>query len=64
MSNAGIPLRVIQEISGHRDLEQLQIYLEVETSQVSGAMATLSILTPVSIYCSINDASRKSETDV
>jgi len=47
MSNAGIPLRIIQEISGHRNLEQLQIYLEVETSQVRGAMATLSILTPV-----------------
>ncbi|MBD0390412.1 MAG: tyrosine-type recombinase/integrase, partial [Nostoc sp. C3-bin3] len=29
MSNAGIPLRVIQEISGHRNLEQLQRYLEV-----------------------------------
>gem|GEM_PF-2891663 len=39
MSNAGIPLRVIQEISGHRNLEQLQNYLEVETSQVRGAMA-------------------------
>ncbi|WP_338022550.1 hypothetical protein [Argonema antarcticum] len=24
MSNAGIPLRVIQELSGHRNLEQLQ----------------------------------------
>lgn len=64
MSNAGIPLRVIQEISGHRDLEQLQIYLEVETSQVRGAIATLSMLTPVGIYCSTNDASRKVETDV
>ncbi|MEG3960295.1 tyrosine-type recombinase/integrase [Microcoleus sp. herbarium2] len=29
MSNAGIPLRIIQEISGHRNLEQLQKYLEV-----------------------------------
>ncbi|MHC5720678.1 MAG: tyrosine-type recombinase/integrase, partial [Nostoc sp.] len=29
MSNASIPLRVIQEISGHRNLEQLQRYLEV-----------------------------------
>lgn len=47
MSNAGIPLRIIQEISGHRNLEQLQIYLEVETSQVQGAIATLSMLTPV-----------------
>jgi integrase/recombinase XerD len=46
MSNAGIPLRVIQEISGHRSLEQLQNYLEVETSQVKGAIAALSMLTP------------------
>nr|WP_155752263.1 site-specific integrase [Scytonema sp. UIC 10036] len=47
MSNAGIPLRVIQEISGHRNLEQLQKYLEVEESQVRGAIAALSMLTPV-----------------
>jgi hypothetical protein len=26
MSNAGIPLRIIQEISGHSNLEQLQHY--------------------------------------
>jgi len=47
MSNAGIPLRVIQEISGHRNLEQLQKYLEVEPDQVRGAIAALSMLTPV-----------------
>ena len=47
MSNAGIPLRVIQEVSGHRNLEQLQKYLEVEPSQVRGAIASLSMLTPV-----------------
>jgi len=47
MSNAGIPLRIIQEISGHRNLEQLQKYLEVEQSQVRGAIASLSMLTPV-----------------
>ena len=28
MSNAGIPLRVIQEISGHRTLDELYKYLE------------------------------------
>jgi len=44
MSNAGIPLRVIQEISGHRNLEQLQRYLEVEPDQVRGAIASLSML--------------------
>jgi len=44
MSNAGIPLRVIQEISGHRNLEQLQRYLEVQPDQVRGAIASLSML--------------------
>ena len=47
MSNAGIPLRVIQEISGHRNLEQLQKYLEVSDEQVLGAAAALSMLSPV-----------------
>jgi integrase/recombinase XerD len=47
MSNAGIPLRVIQEVSGHRNLEQLQKYLEVEESQVRGAIASLSMLSAV-----------------
>lgn len=47
MSDAGIPLRVIQEISGHRNLEQLQKYLEVKPEQVRGAIAALSMLTPV-----------------
>ena len=44
MSNAGIPLRIIQEVSGHRNLEQLQRYLEVTTSQVRGAVSALSML--------------------
>jgi integrase/recombinase XerD len=47
MSNAGIPLRVIQEISGHRNLEQLQRYLEVDDGQVLGAAASLAMLSPV-----------------
>ena len=47
MSNAGIPLRVIQEISGHRTLDELYKYLEVRSSQVKGAIASLSLLTPV-----------------
>ncbi len=47
MSNAGIPLRVIQEISGHRNLEQLQRYLEVTEDQVLGAAASLAMLSPV-----------------
>jgi integrase/recombinase XerD len=47
MSNAGIPLRVIQEISGHRTLEELHKYLEVRDDQVRGAVASLSMLSPV-----------------
>ena len=47
MSNAGIPLRVIQEFSGHRNLDQLQKYLEVSDEQVLGAAASLSMLSPV-----------------
>ena len=47
MSNQGIPLRVIQEISGHRTLDELYKYLEVRPEQVKGAIASLSMLTPV-----------------
>jgi integrase/recombinase XerD len=44
MSNAGIPLRIIQEISGHSNLEQLQRYLDVKPDQIKGAIASLSML--------------------
>ena len=44
MSNAGIPLRVIEKISGHRFLTQLQASLEVQPEQVTGATASLSML--------------------
>ncbi len=47
MSNEGIPLRIIQEVSGHRNLEQLQKYLEVTPGQVRGAVSALSMLSPV-----------------
>ena len=47
MSNAGVPLRVIQEISGHRTLDELYKYLEVKPEQVIGAIANLSMLTPI-----------------
>ncbi|MGB7441433.1 MAG: site-specific integrase [Coleofasciculaceae cyanobacterium] len=47
MSNAGIPLRVIQEVSGHRTLDELYKYLEVKPEQVLGAVSSLSILSPV-----------------
>jgi integrase/recombinase XerD len=44
MSNAGIPLRVIQKLSGHRSLAVLQEYLEVGDGQVRGAANSLSAL--------------------
>ena len=44
MSDAGIPLRVIQEISGHRTLDELQKYLEVSEAQVRGEVSSLSML--------------------
>jgi integrase/recombinase XerD len=47
MHRNGVPLRVIQEIRGHCSLEQLQRYLEVESDQIRGAIAMLSMLTPV-----------------
>ncbi len=46
MSDTGIPLRIIQEVSGHRNLSQLQKYLEVKPEQVKGAIASLSMLSP------------------
>lgn len=49
MSNAGIPLRVIQEISGHRTLDELYKYLEVRPDQVMGAVSSLSMLAPVEV---------------
>lgn len=42
MSGAGIPLRVIQEISGHSDLGTLQRYLEVTAEQKRRAVAAIS----------------------
>ncbi|MGB3515829.1 MAG: site-specific integrase [Elainellaceae cyanobacterium] len=42
LSNAGVPLRVIQEISGHRSLASLQRYLEVSPEQKKAAISALS----------------------
>ncbi len=42
MHNAGIPLRVIQEISGHSSLEILQRYLEVTDEQILDAVKAIS----------------------
>ena len=47
MSDSGIPLRIIQEVSGHRTLTELQKYLEVTPTQVRGAVAALSMLSHV-----------------
>ncbi len=41
MSSAGIPLRHIQEISGHNDLGTLQRYLEVTPEQRRQAVAVI-----------------------
>ena len=41
MANAGIPLRHIQEISGHNDLGTLQRYLEVTPEQIRKAVAAI-----------------------
>jgi len=37
MSNAGIPLRIIQEISGHNNLEKLQHYERGEAGSSAGS---------------------------
>ena len=44
MSDAGIPFRVIAEISGYYNLTQLHAYLEVKPEQVRGTIASLSSL--------------------
>lgn len=41
MSSAGVPLRHIQEISGHNDLGTLQRYLEVTPEQKRNAVAVI-----------------------
>ena len=41
MHNAGVPLRHIQEISGHRNLGTLQRYLEVSTEQKIQAVGVI-----------------------
>ena len=43
MHNAGVPLKHIQEISGHTDLGVLQAYLEVSPQQRKDAVAKIKI---------------------
>ena len=42
MHRAGIPLGVLQKISGHRNLQALQKYLEISEEQVEVAIAALT----------------------
>ncbi|MEX0272420.1 tyrosine-type recombinase/integrase [Leptolyngbyaceae cyanobacterium UHCC 1019] len=44
MANAGVPLHVIQKISGHKSLQALQRYLAVSEQQVKDAIAALKFL--------------------
>jgi integrase/recombinase XerD len=44
MSNANVPLPVIQKVSGHSSLAALQRYLEVKPDQVVAAVALLPAL--------------------
>jgi len=44
MHRAGIPLGVLQKISGHRNLQALQNYLEVSEEQVEVAIAALTFM--------------------
>jgi integrase/recombinase XerD len=41
LSNGGVPLRVIMEISGHKNLSSLQRYLEVQPEQLVKAIGLL-----------------------
>jgi integrase/recombinase XerD len=56
MSNSGHPLRIIQEVSGHRSLDVLEEYLAVKDEQVRGAIASLSQISYVnkSIYVDVD----------
>lgn len=42
MSRNGVPLRTIQEISGHKDLGTLQKYLEVDPQEVVKAISLIN----------------------
>ena len=51
MSNANVPLPVIQKVSGHSSLAALQRYLEVQPDQVVAAVALLPELPCAAIRC-------------
>jgi len=43
LRNAGVPLRVIREISGDKNLSSLQRYLEVQPEQLVKAIGLLKL---------------------
>ncbi|MBP0011243.1 MULTISPECIES: site-specific integrase [unclassified Roseofilum] len=47
MHNSRVPLRIIQQISGHHSLAKLEEYLAVTDEQVKGAISSLSHLSYV-----------------
>lgn len=64
MSNQGIPLRIIQAVSGHRSLEVLEEYLEVKDEQVRGAIASLSQVSYVNKLADVDIAPSSNETNL
>lgn len=54
MSNSGVPLQIIQAVSGHRSLEVLEEYLAVGDEQVRGAIAALSQVSYVKKYTDVD----------
>jgi integrase/recombinase XerD len=63
MSNNGIPLRIIQQVSGHRSLEVLEEYLAVKDEQVRGAIASLSQISYVKIPSYIDVEAAEEDID-
>ena len=64
MSNSGQPLRIIQEVSGHRSLEVLEEYLAVKDEQVKGAIASLSQISYVKKLENVDVGSTPNEIDL
>lgn len=53
-----VPLRVIQQISGHKSLDQLAKYLEVSDEEVRGAIALTKMLTPLETVGELTNSSQ------
>lgn len=63
MSNSGHPLRIIQEVSGHRSLEVLEEYLAVKDEQIRGAIASLSQISYVNKFQNLDVGNTPAKTD-